>query len=61
MHKVQLQFDGFPERVSIVAGFTESDGVAGLLGQTGFLDNYRVTFELYKWQFEIANKPEDAD
>jgi len=35
-HDVELQVQDFPERVTIRAGFTDSDCVAGLLGQEGF-------------------------
>src|SRR5947208_11940848 len=35
MHPIEIQIQDFPERVTIQAGFTESDGVHAILGQAG--------------------------
>jgi hypothetical protein len=58
MHPIQLQVQGFSERILIIAGFTDADGVDGLLGQAGFLESYQVIFERYHWQFVVIDRSE---
>lgn len=58
MHVIQLQVQGLPQRVTIVAGFTDSDGVGGILGQSGFLENFQVIFERYRWKFHVGFRPQ---
>ena len=43
--KASLQIVGMNEEIEILAGFIKSDGVAAILGQDGFFDNYKVKFE----------------
>lgn len=45
MHSIEIQIQDFAERVEITLGFTESDGVHAILGQSGFFENSRVCFE----------------
>lgn len=56
-HTVELQVQDFPNGITIQAGFTDSDGIAGLLGQSGFFKNYRVTFEGYQGRFWVEDRP----
>ncbi|MGZ8846020.1 MAG: aspartyl protease family protein [Pyrinomonadaceae bacterium] len=56
MHDVELQIQDFAERVQIVAGFTESEGVDAILGQTGFFENYRICFDLRRAKMEISSR-----
>lgn len=58
MHTIQLQVQGIPERIEIVAGFTDSAGVSGLLGQADFFDNFQVSFERYRWEFDVTPRPQ---
>jgi predicted aspartyl protease len=57
MHTIQIEIQGFGERVEIEAGFADSDAIGGLLGGVGFLDNYKVTLEKYKGRFQIESRP----
>jgi hypothetical protein len=51
-HTVSLQvLGGSPIEMEI--GFTESNGVGALLGQTGFFDAFIVRFEKAKERFEL--------
>ena len=58
MHPIEIQVQDFPERIKLEAGFTESDGVDAILGQAGFLENFKVCFERYRWRIEVSNRPE---
>ena len=60
MHPIEIQIQDFAERVKVVAGFTESDGVHAILGQAGFFENFRICFERYRWKIEVTNRPEPA-
>jgi hypothetical protein len=55
IHKVGLQISGFDEQVEIEAGFTEECQLS-LLGQTGFFDNYEVTFWGFRKSFEVKSQ-----
>ncbi|OLE51529.1 MAG: hypothetical protein AUG51_22360 [Acidobacteria bacterium 13_1_20CM_3_53_8] len=55
-HTVQLQVQDFPDKIEIQVGFTESDGVDGLLGQVGFFENYKITFERYRGCFWVEDR-----
>jgi hypothetical protein len=57
MHTIEIEIQGFGERVEIEAGFVDSDAIGGLLGGVGFLDNYKVTLEKYKGRFQIDARP----
>src|SRR5712692_5766616 len=43
-HEVHLTVLGLSS-IDLAVGFTESDGVAALLGQSGFFDEFDVTFQ----------------
>lgn len=45
LHKVKVQIIGMDSEIEITAGFVNSGGVAAILGQDGFFDNYRIKFE----------------
>jgi len=60
LHSIELQVYGFSERIKIEAAFTDSSGVDGLLGQSGFFENYQVIFEGYYGRFEINPHPNPA-
>lgn len=58
VHVIEVQIQGFDERVRMTAAFTESDGVHAILGQAGFFECYKVCFERYRWRIEITGRPE---
>ena len=53
-HKIQLQITGSLEVNELEAGFTDSKGVAAILGQAGFFENYHIEFERDKERVEIV-------
>lgn len=55
VHPVELQVQGFNERIEIMAAFTEQNALA-ILGQSGFFDNYQVIIERYRWRFEVKSR-----
>jgi hypothetical protein len=55
LHPIQLQVQGFHERITLEAAFTDAHELA-LIGQTGFFDEYQVTFERYRGRFEIKSR-----
>lgn len=57
LHPIQLQVLGFSERIEVMAAFTDSVGVDGLLGQSGFFESYQVIFEGYRGKLEIKPRP----
>lgn len=56
LHRIQMQIHGFSDRIVLEAAFTEESQIP-LLGQAGFFDNYRITFERYRGRFEITAPP----
>jgi Aspartyl protease len=56
MHALQMQIQGFSEKIDLEAGFTDSEWVYGILGQSGFFANYRVTFERFRGRFEVTSR-----
>lgn len=54
LHLIKIQILGLSETISITAGFTDSPGVAAILGQEGFFDAYRVKFERNRGIIEIT-------
>jgi len=56
MHKIQMQIQGFSEMIDLEAAFTDSEWVSGILGQSGFFANYRVTFERFRGRFEVTSR-----
>jgi hypothetical protein len=56
MHTIQTQIQGLSEKIDLEAGFTDSEWVYGILGQSGFFQNYRVTFERFRGRFEVTSR-----
>lgn len=56
VHKIELQIQGFSERIQIEAGFTEESELS-VLGQSGFFENYQITFRGFEKTFEIVSIP----
>lgn len=52
---VMLKVKGFAEWTTIEAGFIAENEMP-LLGQSGFFENYEVTFRSYRNQFEVKKK-----
>lgn len=57
MHTIQMQIQGFEEKVEFEAAFADSDAIGGLLGGIGFFDNYKLTLEKYKGRFQVESRP----
>ena len=56
IHTIQFQIQGFAEWVQIEAGFIDAKLPYQLLGQTGFFDNYEISFQRYRGRFEIKSR-----
>lgn len=54
LHKVKLQIAGMDQGIEILAGFIDSSGVAAILGQDGFFDEFRIKFEKDRGIIEIT-------
>jgi|ERR1043166_876506 predicted aspartyl protease len=52
-HLVKFQIVGSTDEHEIAIGFTDSDGVGALLGQSDFFQRHQIKFERYKEQMEI--------
>lgn len=57
LHPIEIQLQGFAERIPVMAAFCESSAVDGILGQSGFFENYKVEFEGYRGKLEITSRP----
>lgn len=57
IHTVEMQVEGFAEKVRLEVAFADSDAIGGLLGGIGFFDNYKVTLEKYKGRFQVETRP----
>jgi hypothetical protein len=57
IHTIEMQVEGFAERVTLEIAFADSDAIGGLLGGIGFFDNYKVTLEKYKGRFQVETRP----
>ena len=53
-HPVTVQIERDTHTYPITCAFLPDLRTNGLLGQNGFFDNYKVTFEKYKKRFEIT-------
>ena len=58
IHVIEIQIQGFEERLKIAAAFTESEEVPAILGQAGCFDHFKICFERYRWRIEISGRPE---
>lgn len=54
LHQIELQIIGAQETMTLEAGFSDALPVTGLLGQVGFFEHYRITFERAKERIEIV-------
>lgn len=53
-HTLSLQVDGLAEIVPLEIGFADWLPVTGLIGEVGFFDVYRITFERTKGEIDIV-------
>jgi hypothetical protein len=56
IHPIQFQIQGFAEWVDIDVGFIDAHLPFQLLGQSGFFDNYEISFQRYRGRFEIKSR-----
>ena len=56
IHSVRFQVQGFSECIEIDAGFIDAKLPYQLLGQTGFFDNYEISFQRYRGRFEVKSR-----
>ena len=52
-HAVRIEILGAQDQIEVMAGFTEGLGISAILGQEGFFDHYKITFERQKNRFEL--------
>ena len=55
-HKVLLRLVDEKKEHEIKCAFTPLPGIPALLGERGFFENYKVTFEKYKNVFSVTGK-----
>lgn len=55
-HKVMLRLAGERNEYEIACAFSELPNMGGLLGERGFFENYKITFEKYKNVFSVTKK-----
>jgi len=53
LHKVKIRVVGYSRSIEVIAGFSESAGVGAILGQEGFFDAFKITFQRSKNRIEI--------
>jgi len=56
VHRIKLQINGFSEWVEFDAAFIDAKLPYQLLGESGFFDNFEVTFKRYRGRFEIKSR-----
>jgi predicted aspartyl protease len=56
IHLIRFLILGFSEWVEIEVGFIDAKLPYQLLGQTGFFDNYEISFQRYRGRFEIKSR-----
>lgn len=56
IHLIRFQIQGFSEWVEIEVGFIDAKLPYQLLGQSGFFDNYEISFQRYRGRFEIKSR-----
>lgn len=52
-HSVRFDIVGLDYPINMDVGFIDSKNVGGLLGQSGFFDNFEIKFEKAKKRFEV--------
>jgi hypothetical protein len=53
--EVEIKLEGSSKKITIRAGFIDSPYVSVLLGQQGFFDLHRITFQKVHKMFEIIS------
>jgi hypothetical protein len=48
IHQIRFQVHGFAEWIEIEVGFIDAQLPYQLLGQSGFFDNYEISFQRYR-------------
>jgi len=56
IQSIQFQVQGFSEWIQMEAAFIDAKLPYQLVGQTGFFDNYEITFKRYRGRFEIKSR-----
>ncbi len=56
IHTIRFQIQGFSEWIEIEAAFIDTKLPYQLLGQSGFFDNYEISFKRYRGRFEIKSR-----
>ena len=56
IHPIRFQIQGFAEWVDFDVGFIDAKLPFQLLGQSGFFDNYEISFQRYRGRFEIKSR-----
>ena len=56
IHPIRFQIQGFSEWIVIDVGFIDAKLPFQLLGQSGFFDNYEISFKRYRGRFEIKSR-----
>jgi predicted aspartyl protease len=57
IHTIEMQIEGFADKIAVEVAFADSDAIGGLLGGIGFFDYYKVTLEKYKGRFQVDVRP----
>lgn len=58
VHELEIEVLGMPNsKVKTEVAFINAPNVSVLLGQRGFFEHFKATFELYNETFEIEPKP----
>jgi predicted aspartyl protease len=56
IHPIRLQIEGFSEWIEIETAFINAKLPYQILGQSGFFDNYEISFQRYRGRFEIKSR-----
>ncbi len=56
IHLIRFQIQGFSEWIEIEVAFIDAKLPYQLLGQSGFFDNYEISFQRYRGRFEIKSR-----
>lgn len=56
IHQVRFQVQGFAEWIEIEVGFIDAQLPYQLLGESGFFDNYEISFQRYRGRFEVKSR-----
>lgn len=56
IHEIRFQVQGFAEWIEIEVGFIDAQLPYQLLGESGFFDNYEISFQRYRGRFEVKSR-----